>query len=163
MIIQEEVKKQRDLLDNIDFLRYYAENSTRFSKFNGYRDNCSRTVKKYLSLLGLETPTLTAWADTVRTLGTVEYNPAFLQPGDIVAMGRPGDTWHVGVYMGDGRVLHQSRSRGYTVGVYNDLHAFINHRVGFYYIRPNYAPIQSEVVEDLIANPQPLVAPSIGG
>lgn len=163
MIIQEDVKKQRDAIREIDFMRYYAENPRAFRKFNGWRDNCSRTVKEYLEILGVQTVKLTPWADTVRTLGPANYNPNDLLPGDVVAMGRPGDTWHVGVYMGDNKVLHQSGIRGYRVGVYEDLNAFISHRAGFYYVRPDYSPVRAKSVEELIATPQPLAAPAIGG
>jgi cell wall-associated NlpC family hydrolase len=72
----------------------------------------------------------------VRNLGQVIYNPKDLKKGDIVAMGRPGDTWHVGVYFGNQKVLHQSAMRGYTVGVFGDLNAFINYHRGFYIVRP---------------------------
>jgi hypothetical protein len=124
---------------NPDYHQVVHQNRKYFNRFNGYRNNCSNTVKTFLSLLGLETEYLTAWADTIRNLGPVQYDPSRLKVGDIVAMGRPGDTHHVGVYLGNGEVLHQSTVRGYVVGVYKDLRAFINHRAGFYFVRPNYA------------------------
>lgn len=119
-----------------DYYQVFTENQNKFSQYNGYRNNCANTVRTFLSLIGQNTDNVTAWADTVRNLGQVLYNPEQLQKGDIVAMGRPGDTWHVGVYLGEGKVLHQSAARGYVVGVYNDINAFINYRRGFYIVRP---------------------------
>jgi cell wall-associated NlpC family hydrolase len=137
-----------------DFYLTYNRIKSKFNYYDGYRNNCSNTVKTFLSESGVDVSKVTAYADTVRNLGKIQFNPNLLQIGDIVAMGSPGDTWHVGVYMGNNKVLHQSASRGYTVGIYNDLHAFINHRSGFYYVRPNY-PIQY-ILDDFF------VAPTIG-
>jgi hypothetical protein len=120
----------------INFDQIFIENKNVFKKYNGYRNNCSNTVRKFFSLLGVNTDKVTGWADTVRNLGQVIYNPMDLKKGDIVAMGRPGDTWHVGIYFGNGRVLHQSAMRGYTIGIFNDINAFINYRRGFYIVRP---------------------------
>jgi hypothetical protein len=142
-------------------LAYYSNNSNTFKKFNGHRNNCSRVIIEYLSLLGIKFNNLTPWADTVRNIGKINYNPMFLQEGDIIAMGRPGDTHHVGVYMGGTNVLHQSRGRGYVVGVYEDLKAFTGHYAGFYSIRPDYS-IYSKPVESFIASPGPLSAPALG-
>jgi hypothetical protein len=122
-----------------DYYQVYLENQNRFKVYNGYRNNCSNTVRKFLSLLGKDVSKVTPWADTVRKAGLVLYNPTELQKGDIVAMGVPGDTHHVGIYLGEGKVLHQSAMRGYAVGAYQDLQAFINHRAGFYFVRPNYS------------------------
>lgn len=121
-----------------DYHQVYVENRNKFRNFNGTPNNCSNTVRTFLSLLGVNIDNVTAWADTVRNLGQVLYNPSQLKRGDIVAMGRPGDTWHVGVYLGENQVLHQSAMRGYKVGVYNDIRAFINYRRGFYIVRPSY-------------------------
>ncbi len=123
-----------------DYHQVYIDNQKQFNRFNGYRNNCANTVRIFLSLLGSNISKVTAWADTVRNLGKVQYNPSNLQKGDIVAMGQPGDTRHVGVYLGDGKVLHQSAMRGYTVGVFKDLQAFVNHRAGFYFVRPEGLP-----------------------
>jgi cell wall-associated NlpC family hydrolase len=114
----------------------YLHNQNQFKSYNGYRNNCSNTVRTFLSLIGKDTSIVTPWADTVRKMGQVLYDPKELKKGDIVAMGVPGDTWHVGVYLGEGKVLHQSAMRGYIVGAYYDLQAFINHRSGFYFVRP---------------------------
>jgi hypothetical protein len=120
----------------INFDQIFIENKNVFKKYNGYRNNCSNTVRKFFSLLGVNTDKVTGWADTVRNLGQVIYNPMDLKKGDIVAMGKPGNTWHVGIYFGNGRVLHQSAMRGYTIGIFNDINAFINYRRGFYIVRP---------------------------
>lgn len=122
-----------------DFHQVYLEHSTKFNRFDGYRNNCSNTVRKFLSLLGTNVYSVTAWADTIRNLGPINFNPKQLEIGDVVAMGRPGDTWHVGVYFGNNKVLHQSAMRGYRVGVYPDLNAFVNYRRGFYFVRPSYS------------------------
>jgi hypothetical protein len=119
-----------------DYYQVFTENRNKFIQFNGYRNNCANTVKTYLSLIGLDTSKVTAWADSVRNLGEVLYDPDKLQEGDVVAMGRPGNTWHVGVYLGEGKILHQSAMRGYVVGVFKDLNAFIRDRRGFYIVRP---------------------------
>lgn len=119
-----------------DYYQVFTENQEKFSRFNGYRNNCANTVKTFLSLIGLDTSKVTAWADTVRNLGQVLYDPEKLRKGDVVAMGQPGNTWHVGVYLGDGKVLHQSAMRGYVVGAFNDINAFIRDRRGFYIVRP---------------------------
>jgi hypothetical protein len=121
-----------------DLERVYEESRFKFESYHGIRNNCSRTVRTLLSSLGVNVSAVTPWADTVRNLGPTYKSPSQLQKGDIVAMGRPGDTWHVGVYMGDSKVLHQSAVRGYRVGVYEDLNAFINSPRGFYFVRPNY-------------------------
>lgn len=160
MIVTEETVKKE--APEVNFLQYYLDNKLKFKRFNFRRNNCSNTVKEFLNVIGIFTPTLTPWADTVRTLGGVSFSPKDLQPGDIVAMGRPGDTHHVGIYMGGNKVLHQSGSRGYVVGVYNDLNAFINHKMGFYSVRPDYSPVFQKTVESLIASPEPLMAPVIG-
>ena len=118
------------------FEQIFIENRDAFKRYNGYRNNCSNVVRRFLSLLSINTDKVTPWADTVRNLGKVIYNPKYLKKGDIVAMGVPGDTWHVGVYFGDRKVLHQSAMRGYTVGVFEDLNAFINYHRGFYIVRP---------------------------
>jgi len=119
-----------------DYYQVFSNNREKFNRFNGYRNNCANTVRIFLTLLGYDSSDVTAWADTIRNVGPVSYDPNKLKEGDIVAMGRPGDTWHVGVYLGDGKVLHQSAMRGYNVGAYNDLNAFINDRRGFYFVRP---------------------------
>ncbi len=120
-----------------NFEEVFIQNQNAFNKYNGQRNNCSNAVRKFLSLLGINTDRVTAWADTVRNLGKIIYNPNQLQKGDIVAMGIPGDTFHVGVYFGDGKVLHQSAMRGYKVGIFNDINAFINYHRGFYIVRPH--------------------------
>jgi lambda family phage tail tape measure protein len=94
---------------------------------------CSETVKEFYKSLGISLPGVTAWADTVRKAGTVMRDWSKLQPGDIVATGRPGDTPHVGVYTGGNNVFHQSRSRGLRAGNYPDLDFF---KSG-YYVRPS--------------------------
>jgi hypothetical protein len=139
-------------LHNPSFEQIFIENKNAFKKYNGYMNNCANTVKKFFSLLGVDTGKITPWADTIRNIGTVIRNPKELKKGDIVAMGKPGDTWHVGVYFGDGKVLHQSAARGYTVGVFNDINAFINHRRGFYIVRPqvNFLEEQSFVAPSIL-------------
>jgi lambda family phage tail tape measure protein len=102
------------------------------SKFNGIANQCSESVKEFYKSLGITLPGVTAWADTVRNAGTVMRDWSKLQPGDIVATGRPGDTPHVGVYTGGNNVFHQSRSRGLRAGNYPDLDYF---RSG-YFVRP---------------------------
>jgi hypothetical protein len=161
MIVNDETTKKE--YTTPDFFQEYISNKNKFLKFNFRRNNCSNVVKEFLGALGLKTPTLTPWADTIRTLGSVNRNPEDLRPGDVVAMGTPGDTHHVGIYLGGSSVLHQSGIRGYVVGAHNDLAAFTNHRAGFYFVRPDYSPISPKSVEDLIATPQPLFAPAIGG
>lgn len=103
------------------------------SKFTGIANMCSESVKAFYKSLGVSLPGVTAWADTVRKAGQVMTDWSKLQPGDIVATGRPGDTPHVGVYTGGNNVFHQSRSRGLTVGNYPDLDYF---KSG-YFVRPN--------------------------
>lgn len=120
------------------FYEQFRQNEHRFNYYDGYRNNCARIVKKFLATSGLKVDHITAWADTVRKIGPVQFNSALVQPGDVVAMGRPGDTHHVGVYLGRSLVLHQSAARGYKVGAFPDLAAFVNSRHGFYYVRPSY-------------------------
>jgi len=121
-----------------DFYQVYQNHVHKFNRYHGFRNNCSNTVRTFLSILGANVYDVTAWADTVRKLGPINFDPMVLQIGDVVAMGRPGDTWHVGVYLGEGKVLHQSAMRGYRVGVYSDLNAFVNYPRGFYFVRPSY-------------------------
>jgi hypothetical protein len=155
IVIEESVKRTPQ---EVNLVEEFFTNKAKFSKYNFRRNNCSNVVKKFLGILGADSPRLTPWADTVRHLGEVKSNPWELQVGDVVAMGRPGDTHHVGVYMGHGKVLHQSGMRGYTVGVYEDLRAFINHRAGFYFVRVQYPTPASP---DLIAQ-EVLSAPVVG-
>lgn len=136
-----------------DFYQIYSENQNHFYSYNGYRNNCSNTVRTFLSLLGKDASQITPWADTVRKAGQVLYNSKELQKGDIVAMGVPGDTHHVGIYLGNGKVLHQSAMRGYRVGAYYDLHAFINHRAGFYFVRPKY-PFREILKDQFYISPE---------
>ena len=147
----------------VSLIEEFYSNKTRFFKYDFRRNNCSNVVKEFLSLLGIPTPKLTPWADTIRHLGEIKRNPWDLQVGDVVAMGRPGDTHHVGVYMGNGKVLHQSGVRGYRVGIFEDLRAFVNHRAGFYFVRPDYSVIQQKPVEGFVVAPEPLIAPAIDG
>ena len=137
-------------IQEIDFHLTYNKIKSKFNYYDGYRNNCSNIVKKFLSETGVDVSQLTAYADTVRTLGPIQYSIKNLQIGDVVAMGRPGDAWHVGVYMGENKVLHQSASRRYKVGIYNDLNAFHTHHVGFYYVRPSY-PVRYILREHFIA------------
>jgi lambda family phage tail tape measure protein len=104
------------------------------SKFTGIANMCSESVKAFYKSLGISLPGVTAWADTVRKAGQVMTDWSKLQPGDIVATGKPGDTPHVGVYTGGDSVFHQSRSRGLTAGNYPDLNYF---KQGGYFVRPS--------------------------
>lgn len=135
------------------FVEKFQRMQNIFNYYDGHRNNCSRVVKKFLANVGVDVSPVTPWADTVRNLGPVQYNAFHLQEGDVVAMGRPGNTRHVGVYLGGGKVLHQSAVRGYRVGAYKDLNAFVNSRHGFYFVRPNYR----QILEDQI-----FIAPEIG-
>jgi hypothetical protein len=159
VVIEQQVKRD---VEEVNFLQEYLNNERKFFKFNYRKDNCSNTVKKFLEVVGVSSDRLTPWADTIRSLGNVNYSPSSLRVGDIVAMGRPGDTHHVGVYMGGNAVLHQSRVRGLVVGVYNDLNAFINHRAGFYFVRPKY-PVKdnADVINNLVASVGSFSAPFI--
>jgi lambda family phage tail tape measure protein len=104
------------------------------SRFTGIANMCAESVKAFYKSLGISLPGVTAWADTVRKAGQVMTDWSKLQPGDIVATGRPGDTPHVGVYTGGDSVFHQSRSRGLAVGNYPDLGYF---KSGGYFVRPS--------------------------
>jgi hypothetical protein len=130
--IHEEVRFEQPTFEQI-----FIQNKDAFKRYNGYRNNCSNVVRRFLTLIGVDSQNVTPWADTVRNIGTVIRNPKELQKGDIVSMGKPGDTSHVGIYFGDGMVLHQSAMRGHTVGIFNDINAFIKHRRGFYIVRPH--------------------------
>jgi len=145
VVTVEEVK----LLET-DFYSSYNRIKSQFNYYDGYRNNCSNVVRKFLSEIGVDVSKVTPYADTVRNLGLIRFNTKDLEIGDVVAMGRPGDTWHVGVYMGLNKVLHQSASRGYKIGIYNDLTAFIHHRAGFYFVRPTY-PVRYILREHFIA------------
>ncbi len=141
----EEVK-----IPETDFYLTYNRIKSKFNYYDGYRNNCSNVVKTFLSEIGVNVVKLTPYADTVKNLGLIQFNIKNLEVGDVVAMGRPGDTWHVGIYMGLNKVLHQSASRGYRVGIYNDLSAFVNHHAGFYYVRPIY-PVRYLLHENFVA------------
>jgi len=144
IFLMEEVRPQ--------LISYYEQTKDKFQAYHGRPNNCSRLVKTFLETAKADVEGLTPWADTIRNVGPVFYNKNHLIPGDIVAMGRPGDTSHVGVYLGENNVLHQSASRGYSVGVYGDLAAFTNYYRGFYFVRPSY---------NLPFNQEPMVAPDI--
>lgn len=145
LITAEEVK-----IVESDFYLSYNRIKSHFNYYDGYRNNCSNVIKKLLSDIGVDVSKVTPFADTVRNLGSIQFNYKNLELGDVVAMGRPGDTWHVGVYMGFNKVFHQSASRGYKVGVFNDLNAFVYHRAGFYFVRPSY-PIRYIFREHFVA------------
>lgn len=104
------------------------------AKFTGVANMCAESVKAFYKSLGISLPGVTAWADTVRNAGQVMRDWSKLQPGDIVATGRPGDTPHVGVYTGGNNVFHQSRSRGLAAGNFPDLDYF---KQNGYFVRPN--------------------------
>jgi hypothetical protein len=148
MLITPEIQ----IIEN-NFVEKFQQIQNKFNYYDGYRNNCSRVVKKFLASVGVNATPITPWADTVRKIGSVQYNPSLLKEGDVIAMGRPGDTHHVGVYLGGTKVLHQSATRGYKVGAFDDLAAFVNSRHGFYFVRPSYQPI----LED-----QFFIAPDIG-
>ena len=65
----EEVKIQE-----IDFYLSYNRIKSKFNYYDGYRNNCSNIVKKFLSETGVDVSQLTAYADTVRTLGPIQYS-----------------------------------------------------------------------------------------
>ena len=137
-----------------NFVEKFQQIQNKFNYYDGYRNNCSRVVKKFLASVGANAAPITPWADTVTKIGPIHYSHKFLKEGDVVAMGRPGNTHHVGVYLGDGKVLHQSAVRGYKVGAFNDLAAFVNSRHGFYFVRPSYN--NQQILED-----QFFIAPEI--
>lgn len=145
VLIVEEVK----LLET-DFYSTYNRIKSKFNYYDGYRNNCSNVVKTFLSGVGVNISKITPYADTIRNLGLIQFNIKNLEVGDVIAMGRPGDTRHVGVYMGFNQVLHQSASRGYKVGIFNDLNAFYNHYAGFYYVRPSY-PVRYIISQHFVA------------
>ena len=111
------------------------------ARFTGIANMCAESVRAFYKSLGISLPGVTAWADTVREAGTVMTDWSKLQPGDIVAKGRPGDTTHVGVYTGGGDVFHQSRSRGLRAGNYPDLGYFQSGPA--YFVRPSAGRMRS--------------------
>jgi cell wall-associated NlpC family hydrolase len=143
-----------------DYLLAYQNIKQKFQQFSGWPNSCARTVRTFLRSNGVNTSSVTDWADTIRTLGKVSYNRIKLLPGDVIATGTPGDTRHVGVFLGNGKVLHQSASRGYEVGAYNDLDYFLSHWAGFYFVRPTY-PESPQVPAEFLDVPV-LIAPDIG-
>jgi len=145
VLIVEEVK----LLET-DFYSAYNRIKSKFNYYDGYKNNCSTVVKTFLSGIGVNISKVTPYADTVRNLGLIQFNIKNLEIGDVIAMGRPGDTRHVGVYMGLNKVLHQSASRGYKVGIFNDFNAFHTHYAGFYYVKPSY-PVRYLIRQHFIA------------
>jgi hypothetical protein len=107
--------------------------TTDASKFTGIANECAESVKSFYKSLGMSLPGVTAWADSVRKAGRTMTDWSKLQPGDIVAKGKPGDTRHVGVYTGGNNVFHQSQSRGLKAGNFPDLGYF---QQGGYFVRP---------------------------
>jgi cell wall-associated NlpC family hydrolase len=71
--------------------------------------DCSGFVRYVLSMVSLELPRT---AREQATMGDeVEGDTASLRPGDLIAFGRGRRVSHIGIYVGNGRLVHASTSK----------------------------------------------------
>jgi len=107
------------------------------SRYNGVRNMCANMVKVAGTKLGFNTDMMDGKANSAKLAGTLITDHSQIKVGDIVGWdktNRHGDE-HVGIYVGNGEVLHQSASNGYRAGIYPHYSYFKSQR-GFYIIRP---------------------------
>ena len=118
-------------------LSLYKEAEQSAKKWDGGKNNCANVVKDYGSVIGIDTSMMNATADSAKKAGTVMTDFSLLKAGDIVGWsgGKQFGDEHVGVYLGDGKVFHQSSSRGLKSGAYPDLEYFKS-KQGAYFVRP---------------------------
>ena len=115
----------------------YQQAESEAKKFDGGKNNCANVVKAYGSVLGIDTSMMNATADSSKKAGTVMTNFSQLKAGDIIGWsgGSGFGDEHVGVYLGEDKVFHQSSSRGLKSGAYPDLEYFKSKK-GAYFVRP---------------------------
>lgn len=95
--------------------------------------DCSGFIYAALNKAGYNVPRLTAQG--YRKYGTV-VKKSELQPGDLVFFGSPGNATHIGMYYGNGKIIHStggSKNTRYNPGKgvsYKDLSAFGNYIEG---------------------------------
>lgn len=95
--------------------------------------DCSGFIYAALNKAGYNVPRLTAQG--YRKYGTV-VNKSDLQPGDLVFFGTPNNATHIGMYYGNGKIIHStggSKNTKYNPGKgvsYKDLSAFGNYIEG---------------------------------
>lgn len=71
--------------------------------------DCSGLVRYVLAALHLDLPRTAR--EQARVGQVVERDTSALKPGDIVAFGKGRRVTHIGIYVGEGRVVHASTSR----------------------------------------------------
>ena len=77
--------------------------------------DCSGLIRYVLSMFRLDLPRT---AHEQATVGdAVALDTASLRPGDLVAFGRGSRVSHIGIYAGDGKIIHASTSKRRVVEV----------------------------------------------
>ena len=82
--------------------------------------DCSGFVKYVFAKLGIELPHHAA--DLAKLGGSVTKDTADMQPGDLLVFGKGKRISHVGIYVGDGRMIHASSLSKRVVESVVDLH-----------------------------------------
>lgn len=84
--------------------------------------DCSGFVQKVFAELGVQLPRTSS--EQARVGNPIQ--PPLL-PGDLVIVAEEGRTRHVAIYLGDGRIVHASRSRGVVVEPFSALLSIGSH------------------------------------
>ena len=71
--------------------------------------DCSGIVKYVFAKLGVELPHRAA--ELAKLGDSIEKDTAAMQPGDLLVFGKGKRISHVGIYVGDGMMIHASSSR----------------------------------------------------
>jgi len=82
--------------------------------------DCSGLVKYVFAKLGIELPHHAA--DLAKLGGSVTKDTAEMMPGDLLVFGKGKRISHVGIYLGDGRMIHASSASHRVVEAVLDLH-----------------------------------------
>ena len=75
----------------------------------GQAFDCSGFVQYVLSMLHLELPRTAR--EQAKMGDAVDRDSTSLRPGDLIAFGRRGRVSHIGIYVGNGRLVHASPSK----------------------------------------------------
>ncbi|HCO38430.1 MAG TPA: NlpC/P60 family protein [Aquificaceae bacterium] len=95
----------------------YMERPYQFGANELYRMDCSAFVKRVFEVNGISLPRSTAEQAQVGVPVSLDE----IRPGDLLFFStyRPGPS-HVGIYIGNGKMVHASESRGITIDRIDD-------------------------------------------
>ena len=117
-----------------------GESVTRFDASVPTNVGCARMVSQVLKTAGFDNGVIDTNVDNLeakmKQRGFVAVKESQLQPGDIVIGVGPGPMdGHIGVYGGNGNVLHNSSSRGvFSEAPYTDVFGGFPRRVAYRYV-----------------------------